>query len=182
MHVDDRECVVAASSLDRLSCVTPATSRDLTDAEPRATVSVRVGVRKIIPDPTPPLNALELLDSFVEPGCDLGRWGQSISCETGVFDPYIAAAFAARGYTDCDDLSSACLYGQRSPQPDNDPPHLAALIWSEFETPVVSRGPDFGARDVGADEFNRLFRASPNGIIKRWCADCSDAHRQIFYK
>jgi cysteine-rich repeat protein len=36
--------------------------------------------------------------------------------------------------------------------------------------------------NVGEAEFNRLFRASPNKIIKRWCADCSPTHQQIFYK
>ena len=31
-------------------------------------------------------------------------------------------------------------------------------LMAEFETPHVSRGSDFGTKDVGEAEFNRLFR------------------------
>jgi hypothetical protein len=80
---------------------------------------------------------------------------------------------------------TACLYSSYSPPPPTEPLGPSVLIgavWSEFEIPIVSRGSDFGTVNLGESEFNRLFHASPNKIIKRWCADCSHSHQQIFYK
>jgi hypothetical protein len=185
VELDGLPCAVETSSSGEIICSTPATSIDLIASSPRTTVDVEVSVREVIEEVPPPLTAQELKDTFVEPGCDLAHFGESISCETNVYDPMIAAAFLARGYTDCADLGSACLYSTYSPPEPPEalgPAVLTGIVWSEFETPLVSRGQDFGSLDVGAEEFNRLFQASPNGIAKRWCTDCDQSHQQIFYK
>ena len=36
--------------------------------------------------------------------------------------------------------------------------------------------------DIGGSTFNKIFWNSPNHILKRFCPDCEDSHREIYYK
>ena len=167
-------CAVTQSNSSQFTCVTPATIQQLTDTSPVATVDVDITVfESAAADVVLPFSAAHLANDFIEPGCQLGVYGFSVNCETGLFDPLIAHAFMSRGYTDCTDMSTACLYSDAGTEPVVPTPVLKTLIWSEFETPLVSRGQDFGSVDVGEHEFNRLFALSPNKIIKRWCWTCN---------
>lgn len=45
----------------------------------------------------------------------------------------------------------------------------------------LSKG-SYGNKDMGATEFNQLFWASPNKIVKRLCSKCAADYKEIFYR
>jgi hypothetical protein len=186
--VGQLSCSVTQSNLSEFICVTPASPKTFSAADPTAVVDVAATVVERFNSPFNsssmlPHSAAQFQGDFIQPGCVLGSYGNSINCATGLFDPLIAQAFMSRSYTDCSNLNTACLYSTAATESAPPPkPALKAIIWSEFESPQVSRGKGSGSVDVGENEFNRIFALSPNKIVKRLCYTCSQSHQQIFYK
>jgi hypothetical protein len=120
--VDGMICDVEQSTDSEIICETPPASASRipgSGAHPttKFDADVAVTVTEVHLEDAPPLDARALKEQFYEPSCDLGRYGNSVNCDTGLYDPLIAQAFLWRGYTDCDDLMTACLYSSYSPPP-----------------------------------------------------------------
>ena len=40
----------------------------------------------------------------------------------------------------------------------------------------------YGSKDIGKDEFNKIFQQSSSAIIKRVCSSCSNDYKEIYYR
>ena len=172
VRVGGEACTMVASNASSLECVTPVisayhatnangsrlVSRDLVSS---ATVDLELTVvaTSSLYDPTAVLLREHALLTRHVP-CTGGDWARRIqarSCRTGVYDPKIATAIAARGFVDC---NSKCLYEVKF-----DAPPKSALV------PIALTGE---AALLAAAARSRVARFAFAGNLRETAANSGD--------